>query len=510
MGRVGLISLFVVESNGLRFLASALRQAGMATDEYYLGYHKHHVARSLDDAEVELLLDQMAARQITVVGLSVRIGALLGQAIELTRRIKARLNVPVVWGGPHVTMAPEECIDFADVLVLGEGEAAMVEVARKLLDGESPSQVDNVRMRMDGEVVVNPLRPLVHDLDELAWPDYHSQADKFWIRDGRMDTGDPLTNDPVYRIMVTRGCVNNCGFCGVSAFRRLYKGQGRFYRVRSVESTLAELEYALRVRPKLRRVRFDDELFVPKREWLEHFCREYKARIGLPFDILSSPKILDDPTIELLADAGLDLVYLGVQTTGAANQRRYERTISDNDVRRCVNKLAACNVRPVVQILIDDPDASLAEKQALLRVLLALPRPYDLLIYSLCHWPGTSRTLQLLEEGRISPDDVEGRNDKVLRQFNADFTYPRPAADELYLALYMLANKQLVPRPLLLWLSNHGYFLENPEQVVALARTVNMGKLVVRGSSALLNGELSLQTVRQWMGNWNNRSLPSI
>ncbi len=510
MSRVGLISLYVVESNGIRFLASALRGAGFETDEYYLGYHLHHVTRTLDPEDVQRLVTKMRERGVAVVGLSVRIGALLPHAIELTREIQEQLTIPVVWGGAHVTMAPEECIEYADYLVLGEGEAAMVEVTARLQAGKPATDIENVWTRVGGSEERNTLRPLVTDLDELTYPDYHSSTEKFWFRNGRIDEGDPLAREPVYRIMVTRGCVNNCGFCGVSAYRRLYEGLGRFYRVRSVRSTLDELEYALRVRPKIRRIRFDDELFVPRRDWLEDFCREYKARIGLPFDILSSPRILDNETIELLADAGLDLVYLGVQTTGAANQSRYERTVPDNDVRRCVRKLAQNGVRPVVQILIDDPDATLAEKQALLRVLLALPRPYDLLIYSLCHWPGTSRTHQLLEEGRIGPQDVEGQNDKVLRQFNADFTHPRAAADELFLALYMLANKRAVPRPILLWLSYHGYFVENPEKVVALARAVNMGKLVVRGSSALMRGELSLHTMRQWLGNWNDRSLPSI
>ncbi len=510
MSRIGLISLYVVESNGIRFLASALREAGYDVDEYYLGYHLHHVERTLDSEDVQRLIDKMRERGVGVVGLSVRIGALLTHAIELTQAIQERLGVPVVWGGAHVTMAPTECIDYADYLVLGEGEAAMVEVAGCLLAGKSAANIDNVWTREGGTERRNTLRPLVADLDTLTYPDFHSSSEKFWFRNGRIDEGDPLTAEPVYRIMVTRGCVNNCGFCGVSAYRRLYEGLGRFYRVRSVASTLDELEIALRVRPKIRRIRFDDELFVPRKDWLEDFCREYKNRIGLPFDILSSPRILDDQTIELLADAGLDLVYLGVQTTGAANQRRYERTVPDHDVRRCVHKLAEHGVRPVVQVLIDDPGATLAEKQALLRVLLALPRPYDLLIYSLCHWPGTSRTHQLLQEGRISPQDVEGQNDKVLRQFNADFTHSRAAADELFLALYMLANKRAVPRPILLWLSYHGYFIENPEKIVALARAVNMGKLVVRGSSALMRGELSLHTMRQWLGNLNDRSLPSI
>jgi anaerobic magnesium-protoporphyrin IX monomethyl ester cyclase len=510
MARVGLVSLYVVESNGIRYLSAALRNAGIETDEYYLGYHLHHVPRKNDPAEIDRLVELMRARNVGLVGISARIGALMPLAIELTAILRERLGVPIVWGGAHVTMAPEECIDHADFLVLGEGEAALTDLATRFFAGEPTHDVPNTWLRTDGEVRRNPLRNLVEDLDDLPFPDFHSTREKFWIKDGEVVEGDPLAEDRSYRVMVTRGCVNNCGFCGVSAFRRVYEGRGRFYRMRSVENTIRELEHARTVRPRIRRVRFDDELFVPKREWLEEFCREYKARVNLPFDILSSPRILDEWTVDRLADAGLDMVYLGVQTTSSANRQRYHRTVPDDEVQGCVRRLHARNVRPMVQILIDDPDNTHEEKQELLRLLLTLPRPYDLLIYSLCHWPGTTRTLQLLAEGIISADDVEGRNDKVLRQFNADFTHDRSDEDQAWLALYMLANKRAVPRTVVRQLARQKWIFSHPAPVVAYAQAINMGKLAVRGTQALIRGELSLQTVRQWLGTKKPGSLPAV
>jgi anaerobic magnesium-protoporphyrin IX monomethyl ester cyclase len=510
MARVGLIALYVVESNGIRYLSAALRAAGLPVDEIYLGYHLHHVERTLDPRDVERLVEHLRSRDVGVVGISQRVGALLPIAAELTRIIRTRLGIPVVWGGAHVTMAPEQCAPHADYLVMGEGEAALVDLARALLTGGDPAALPNVWSMEGGAQRCNPIRPLVEDLDSLPFPDFETREDKFWIRDGRVAVGDPLETDPVHRIMVTRGCPNNCGFCGVSAFRRVYDGLGRFYRIRSVENTIQELEHARRVRPRLRRVRFDDELFVPKRAWIEEFCREYPARVGLPFDILTSPKVLDAWTVDRLADAGLDMVYLGVQTTSAANRQRYDRTVPDAEVRACVQRLHARGIRPVVQVLIDDPDSTLDEQLALLEVLLALPRPYDLLIYSLCHWPGTARTRALIAEGTITDADVEGGTDKVLRQFNADFSVDRKPAERLMLALYMLSNKRLVLRPAVRWAAHNGYLRSHPDAVVAAAQAANIAKLAVRGLGALRRGELSLHTVRQWLGSFKGRRLPSV
>ncbi len=510
MARVGLVSLYVVESNGIRYLASALRGAGISTDECYVGQHLHHAPPRFDPQVAAQLVEHFRSRDVGLVGISVRIGALVALSAQLTRTLKQELGVPVVWGGPHVSMAPEECIPHTDYLVLGEGEAALCELARNLLDGKPSGDIRNVWSNTDGDIRRNPLRPLVEDIDSFPFPDFHSNEDKFWFLDGRVTTGDPLSREPCYRLMATRGCVKNCGFCGVSAFRRLYKGGGRFYRVRSVENTLAEIEHARTVRPSIRYIRFDDELFALQRDWIEEFCRGYRQRVGLPFNILSSPQVLDDSTIDILAEAGLDLVYLGVQTTSAANRERYDRLVPDDDVRRCVSRLQARGVRPSIQILIDDPDTGEAEKAELLELLLSLPRPFDLHIYSLCHWPGTTRTLQLLASGTVLPADVEGANSKALHQFNADFTHPRPPGDTLLLALYMLSNKSGFPRALVRRMAASRYLHDHPAMAVATARAVNAGKLVARGTTALVRGELSLLQLKQWMAGWRSGALPSI
>jgi radical SAM superfamily enzyme YgiQ (UPF0313 family) len=500
MTRVGLVSLYTVESNGIRYLAAALRQAGIPTDECYVGYHLHRVRRRFEPQVAAQLVDHMRARGVGLVGISLRTGALLQLAIELTRTLKRELGVPVVWGGAHVSMAPDDCLDHADYLVLGEGEAAICELARKVLAGESARDVPNVWTKVGGQVHKTALRLLVDDLDALPFPDYHSHQDKYWFRDGSVYQGEPLARAPSYRVVVTRGCPRNCSFCGVSAFRKLYHGQGHFYRRRSVENAIQELESVRRVCPSIRRIRFDDELFVPEHEWIEEFCREYPRRVGLPFDIVSSPQDLDDWTIDALAEAGLDQVYLGIQSSSTANRWRYGRGISDEDVVRCISRLHARRVYPAAQILIDDPEASETEKRELLELLLRLPRPFDLYIFSLCHYPGSATTRRLLASGTISKDEVEGANDKGLRQYIADFSYPRSDTDRLLLALYMLSNKRGVPRAGVRFLASNRYLNAHPGPVVAAAGAVNLGKLVVRGTSALVRGELSWLQVRQWLG----------
>ena len=57
-------------------------------------------------------------------------------AIQITRKVKQNHNIPVVWGGTHPTVRPDECLDHADMVCIGESEEAMIELTRKMEKGE--------------------------------------------------------------------------------------------------------------------------------------------------------------------------------------------------------------------------------------------------------------------------------------------------------------------------------------------------------------------------------------
>lgn len=508
--RIALISLYILESNGIRYLSASLRRAGFHTDEIFLGHFIHHHQEYPGEATQNLLISLLRERKPDLVGMSVRAGAYLTMATELTERIRDQVGVPVLWGGAHVTLAPEQCFQQNDFLLLGEAEKNIVGLAEALETGEELSILPGVWMRRDGREIRNPVPPLIQNLDDIPFPDFTSTESKFWIHNGKVIPGEPLVDERIFRIMASRGCPFNCSFCGVSAFRRIYSDTEGFYRVRSVENVIQELEQAKTHFPKLHRIRFDDELFVPNKTWITEFVEQYKKRIGMPFDILSNPRCLDSWTIATLTDAGMDSVFLGVQGIASSNVEKYKRYVADQRVIDVARAFKKRQIRGMFQVLIDDPLTTREEQHMLLELLLNLPRPFDLYIYSLCHWPSSARTEELLEKGLISEQDVEGCNDKVFRQFNADFTHPRSPENNLYLALYILSNKRGIPRPLLRWIDGTPWFFRHPKPVMVLAIFSNMAKIFVQGAGLALKGELSMHTVRRWLQKQNPFTLPSV
>lgn len=230
-------------------------------------------------------------------------------ACLLAEEIKKHCNIPVIFGGIHPTTMPEEVINnsFVDMLCVGEGEQALLEVVEKLQSGGWPEDVANIWVKSSGKIKKNNIRPLIKDLDLLPFPDkmLFSKAGSHY------DIG--------YFTMASRGCLYRCSYCYNSYLGKLYKG-ANYYRYRSVENLIRELEVGFS-KKKHRIIRFSDDIFPFEKQWLSEFSIKYPKRIGAPFICYIHPQTTDEETIMLLK-SGCCEVQIGVQTL-------YERTQRD-------------------------------------------------------------------------------------------------------------------------------------------------------------------------------------
>lgn len=80
---------------------------------------------------------------------------------------KACPSVPIIWGGVHPTAEPDSCLDHADMVCLGEGELATLEVVRAIKSGRDAATAHNICVRRDGRTIRNEMLPLIQDLDQL-------------------------------------------------------------------------------------------------------------------------------------------------------------------------------------------------------------------------------------------------------------------------------------------------------------------------------------------------------
>ncbi len=122
-----------------------------------------------------------------------------------------------VMGGPHSTSIPEETLEACphlDFIIIGEGEATLLELCNNLEGKDDITKVAGLCYRQDGKVVRTKARFLIEKLDDLPFPDRDIIApyyQKLKIFDHNLN----LPLDKIMEVITSRGCTDFCTFCTV-------------------------------------------------------------------------------------------------------------------------------------------------------------------------------------------------------------------------------------------------------------------------------------------------------
>lgn len=498
---VVLATIYSVENAGIRYISAALQRAGFRTSIVFLRDWVHNRLEMPSEEEYRLALDVIRQQGAHLFGLGF-MSSLLPMAREFTRRVQEAFpELPVVWGGIHPTSVPEQCIEFVDYVCVGEGEQAAIDLALALARGQDTTCLPNIWARRGGEVVRNAPRPLLQDMDWLPYPDT-ADENKYYIEHDRVTVEEPWKRTAEYRIYFSRGCPYNCSYCYVSILRDVYDEKGKkFYRARSVEHILGELEHIRSTFPRVARVKVDDDTsFAFGQEWLDEFCEKYPERIGIPFECLLIPPMLKEDLLRRLKAAGLVRVQTGIESGSSKESKEIHNRAPGN---AAILKFGEANkelgLDIVYDVIIDNPHATEEMKLETAEFLLELPLPYSIYFYSLNYFPGTALTKQALASGALRPEDVEGANNKAWYQFRVSMDWPRSDEDRFYLAIYCLASKSFVPRSLIRrLLDEREHWKQNVEPVFYLAWAANYVRMFWVALGYFRRGELTWFKMRQY------------
>ena len=233
--------------------------------------------------------------------------------VEILKEIKFykdKFKTPVICGGVFATFAPEIVIkeDLVDIVCVGEGENALVDLCKKLENKEDYSDLTNCWIKKDGKIIKkNPISQPV-DINENPIIDVTQFEDSRLYR--------PM-GGTVYRMLpveTIRGCPYTCKFCNSPDQIQLYndKGGGGFFRKKRMDLVEKELIY---FRDKLK-VEYNyfwaDTFLAMNSKEFDEFCEMY-SKIKLPFWIQTRPETINDYKVKKLAEVGLDRVSFGVE-----------------------------------------------------------------------------------------------------------------------------------------------------------------------------------------------------
>jgi len=311
-------------SPGLAYLVSATLVAG------------HAVSVELVETpeEIEFLKDVFVHAPPHVVGFS-SVASQFPHVRIIARTFKRMSpSTKVICGGVHPTIHPDCLLDSPefDGAIRGEAEAAFLEYLDRLETGDTVETCPNYAYVKAGQVVKNPMNPLVADLDNLYPPDKDTYP---YIRAVARAGHAPF--------FFSRGCPYPCTYCCNHAIAEVYGLTSPAMRYRSPSASVSEIEAALERYP-LERIVIRDDIFGLDPRWRDQFCELFRCRIGRPFSVFSRVEIVSDRYCEALSRAGCVNVSMAVESGCPEIRQVLGRPMSDEAIIEAFDRVASFGI----------------------------------------------------------------------------------------------------------------------------------------------------------------------
>ena len=256
----------------------------------------------------------------------------------------------IVVGGPYPVYAGAQCLREApelDAVVSGEGEDTMVELAVRLERGESLDGLAGIAFRRGDEIVENPPRPLILDLDRLPFP----ARDLLGDREVYVPPPATYRRTPVAVMITSRGCNRRCIFCF-----QIDRERRHGIRCRSVDNVIAEIRHL--VAAGYREIKFLDDTLAADRERALEIARRIKAeRLDIVWFASACVHQVDRELLETFRAAGCWAILFGAESGVQKNLDALRKGITLEQTRRAVRAAKAAGLARAHPLSLRHPGA---------------------------------------------------------------------------------------------------------------------------------------------------------
>ncbi len=230
-----------------------------------------------DNWEIEIIdenFEDFEFKEVDLVGLTGYTSSIY-RAYQIADIYKKK-NIPVIIGGIHASMVPNEAKGYADSVVVGEVESCWKDVIKDFENGSLKKFYHGERLSLDN------IPPIDYSLFN---PNYK-----------------------VSSTITTRGCPFDCEFCTVTAFN------GSKYRMRPVENVLDEIEKM----PQEMFFFVDDNIVGYSNTSKEHAKKIFQGIIdrGIKKYWWSQASLNfadDEELLKLAFESGCRLIFIGIE-----------------------------------------------------------------------------------------------------------------------------------------------------------------------------------------------------
>jgi len=227
----------------------------------------------------------------------------------------------IIFVGPHVSVLAEKTLKASgmiDAVARREFEETILEIIQK----KPWKKIKGLSFRKNGEIIHNPDRPLLTNLDKIPF------VAKIYQRDLPIESYHlPFCLHPYIAIYAGRGCPNQCTFC---LWPQTFTG--RAYRNRSIDNVIQEVKWIKKNLPQVKEIFFDDDTFTINKRWVEELCQaiaplkitwSVNARADLPYQLLKKMK-----------DAGCRVLVVGYESGDSKILRNTKKGITISQMKK--------------------------------------------------------------------------------------------------------------------------------------------------------------------------------
>jgi len=417
---------------GLLYLAAVAADAGhnvKMIDAYVERLGAGEIIRRVKEYRTDLL-----AAYTSIVSID--------HVTELARRLrKSDGKIAIAIGGPHVSAIHktyfEEHKDNIDFIVRGEGELTF----KELLDnfGGDYSTIPGLSYKKDAEILVNPPRPHIADLDVIPYPRWEVLPALSYYRKTRAKAL------PFMPIIMTRGCDQKCSYCSKHVF-------GPNIKFRSVENVEGEVRRLVN-EFGVRELQVNDDNFIADREFTESLASMFSSKFKILIRLCNGvrPDLLDEDLILRLKSAGV--YYIGVAIDSAEEKilEKCRRNVDLKHAEEVIKLLKKHEIISNAYFVLGLPGET---RESIVKTMKYIKRANpDMVTYTMfAHLPGTPAYKQVHKEGRLT-DYYKGHvnyfgrvnwvppglTEEYLKNINkrayADFFFPFKWMQSLYTVL---------------------------------------------------------------------------
>lgn len=223
----------------------------------------------------------------------------------------------IIVGGSTATSIPQILLERteADIACISEGEITAVEVANTIEKSEGLEGIQGIWYKDErGNIVANPQRPLIKDLDTIPFPNRDLFLMDIYIKNalgpsnvGKWLDGKTAGNDSSINLTCARGCPYKCTFC-------YHDFMGEKYRCRSAGNILNEIVY-LKEKYNINSFGIGDDMFIANRRNTMQLCNLLiESKLGIKWFTSGRVNLVNEKLISKLKEAGCVTLGYGIES----------------------------------------------------------------------------------------------------------------------------------------------------------------------------------------------------